>query len=239
MSSKYLRGALIQFMQAFGLPLPNVIAFQFNPETMTHTWTPSLPDTTVAAGATEANPLAVKGPPGESFTFTLMLDAGESIADRDPISGPIALVSGVYTRLAALEMLQFPVPDAASGLVGTVSAGAGASIGAAGAGGAAKTPVPQNVVPTVLFVWGPGRIVPVRLTALSVTERLYDAFLNPVHAEATVTLRVLTPDELKSVRGPLAGLASGAYDYSQKLREALAIANLGNAAESIVGMLPI
>lgn len=242
MAGKFIRGALIQFMDAFGLPVPNVIVFQFNPETMTHGWTPAQADARIPVGATEANPLAVKGAPGETFSFTLMMDAGESIADRDPVSGPIAQVSGVYTRLAALEMLQFPVPSGPSGLAGVVSAAAGPAGGAVSAiagAAAASVPVPQSVVPTVLFVWGPGRIVPVRLTSLSVTEKLYDAFLNPVHAEATVGLRVLTPDELRYVTGPLASLAVGAYAYSQGLREALAIANLGNAAESIVGMLPI
>jgi hypothetical protein len=52
-------------------------------------------------------------------------------------------------------------------------------------------------------------------------------------------LTVLTKDELKGVSGPLAGLAQVAYDYSQGLRQVLALANLANAAESIIGMLPI
>ena len=35
----YLRGALVEFMPTGLIPIPNVIVFQFNPETMTHTWT--------------------------------------------------------------------------------------------------------------------------------------------------------------------------------------------------------
>ncbi len=31
--------------------------------------------------------------------------------------------------------------------------------------------VPPAQLPTVIFVWGPGRIVPVRVGALSITER--------------------------------------------------------------------
>ena len=42
-----------------------------------------------------------------------------------------------------------------------------------------------------------------------------------------------------TVEGPLAEIARFAYDYSQKLRESLAIANLANSAESIIGMLPV
>jgi hypothetical protein len=91
----------------------------------------------------------------------------------------------------------------------------------------------------VLFVWGPGRIVPVRVTALSVTETLYDPLLNPIHADAQITLTVLTADELKFVSGPLKEVAKVAYKYSQGLRQALALANLAEATESIIGMLPI
>lgn len=39
MAGKFIKGALVEFMETFLLPLPNVIIFQFNPETMTHTWT--------------------------------------------------------------------------------------------------------------------------------------------------------------------------------------------------------
>jgi hypothetical protein len=98
--------------------------------------------------------------------------------------------------------------------------------------------VPQSEVPTVLFIWGPQRIVPVRVTALSITEKLYDALLNPTHADVQITLRVLTPDELEAVQGELKTVAKVAYVYSQGLRQVQALANLGDAAASIIGMLP-
>jgi len=241
MAGKFIKGALVEFMETFLLPLPNVIVFQFNPETMTHSWTQ--PAAAGGSGA-DANPLAVRGVPGESFSFTVMLDSNDSIADSNPISGPLAEVSGVYSRLAALEMLQYPVGGSGSGgLLGSVSASVsigGSSLSLGGSAGASvKRDIPQSQVPTVLFVWGPGRIVPVRVTNLTITEKLYDNLLNPIHAEAQLGLRVLTPEELKFVTGPLKEIAKGAYAYSQGLREALAVANLGNAAESIIGMLPI
>jgi hypothetical protein len=240
MGNTYLRGALVEFRPAFGIPLPNVIIFQFNPESIAHAWTAAAAADAPASGG-NANPLAVKGLPGESFTLSLAMDAGDMVADGTPVGAGIAEVSGIYTRLAALEMLQFPVPSDGGGLLGAVSASvgaAGASIGGA-AGGAAPRPVPQNQVSTVLFVWGPGRILPVRVTSLSVTETLYDGLLNPTHATAALGLRVLTPDELKYVSGPLAPIAKGAYDYTQALREGLAVANLANGVESIIGMLPV
>ena len=239
MAGTYIRGALVEFMPTFLVPLPNVIIFQFNPETMTHTWTQ--PES--ASSAQGGNPLAVKGVPGEAFAFTLLMDTTDMIADGSPVAQGLAQASGIYTRLAALEMLQYPTGAfSASGLVGSVTAAAsagGVSIGGSVSGAAANRNVPLSQVPTVLFVWGRGRIVPVRVTGLTITEKLYDALLNPIHAEATINLRVLTPQELQAVTGPLADVAKVAYTYSQGLRQALAVANLANAAESIIGMLPV
>ena len=236
-----LHGALVAFTPSFIGLMPNVIVFQFNPETITHTWT-------AAAAAAPAdkdskpNPLAVKGVPGETFSFTLAVDSNDMIADgsSNPVGATLAQASGVYTRLAALEMLQYPTGSSGDGLLGGVSASissSGLNLSASGSGGASQT-VPQSQVPTVLFVWGPQRIVPVRVTALTITERIYDNLLNPSHAEAQITLRVLTPDEIVSVDGPMQQLANVAYVYTQGLRQAQAAANLGDAAASIIGMLP-
>ncbi len=233
MAGKFIKGALVEFMPTFLIPLPNVVIFQFNPETMQHTWTPPPP----AGGS---NPLAVKGMPGESFSFAIAMDAKDMIADGGPVGKALAEVSGVYSRLAALEMLQYPTGAFGGGLLGSVSVSIGAGgISASAAAGGVTRSVPESQVPTVLFVWGPGRIVPVRVTSLSITETLYDTLLNPTHAEARLELRVLTPDELAAVTGPLKDVAKVAYKYSQGLRQALAVANLGNAVESIIGMLPV
>lgn len=229
----YLRGALIAFTPTALIPLPNIVVFQYNPETMTHTWTQQ--PVSPAGGRTQGNPLAVTGLPGEAFGFTLAMDATDSIADGKKVSGPLAKVSGVATRLAALEMLIRPAATKGSTLLGTVTAGL-AGIGKK------KDPaaeVPANRLPVVLFVWGPGRVVPVRVTTLTVTERLYDPLLNPTHAEAQIGLQVLTGADVAGIgAGPLAVVANAADVYTDSLREVLALANLANATESVIGMLP-
>src|SRR4051794_23767148 len=106
MPGKFLRGALIQFVPTFHIPVPNVIVFQYNPETMSHTWTPAAQNSDLA-GIGESNPLAVKGFPGESFSFTLAMDASDMIADGSGVAVGLATGSGIYSRLAALEMLLF------------------------------------------------------------------------------------------------------------------------------------
>jgi hypothetical protein len=243
MPGKYLRGAFVQFMPTFLVPLPNVIIFQFNPETMTHTWQPSAPDST-PYGANKPNPLAVKGLPGESFSFNLAMDASDMIADggSNPVAAAaagLATATGIHSRLAALEMLLYPTGSFASAsLVGSVSSLASNVL--AGSSSKKKTKVPQFLMPTVLFVWGPFRIVPVRVKSLTITEKLYDALLlSPTHAEAQIAVDVLTPDEVTALQDSLKQVATVAYNYSQAFRQAMALANLANAADSIIGMLPL
>ena len=236
MPGKYLKGAFVQFMPTFLVPLPNIIIFQYNPETMTHTWTPAAPEVTQDAN-NKPNPLAVKGLPGESFSFTLAMDSSDMIAEGSPVAVGLATATGLYSRLAALEMLLYPTGSfAASKLLGSVSSALASALGSS----AQVDPnVPQYMMPTVLFVWGPGRIVPVRVTGLTITEKLYDSLLlNPIHAEATVDIQVLTPEEVTALRDSMKKVAVAAYVYSQAFRQAMALANLSYAASSIMGLLP-
>jgi hypothetical protein len=232
MSGKFIKGAFVQFMDTFIAPLPNVIIFQFNPETITHTWS-SAQDVVAKGPGNDVSPLATQGPPGEAFSFNLTMDANDQIAEKNPL----AIASGVYSRIAALEMLLYPTNTFPDGLLGSVSAqlkppGDGAKTGP-------RRTVPLSEVSTVLFIWGPARIVPVRVTSLSITEKLYDPLLSPTHAEAQIGLRVLTPRELRASHDELASVARGAYAYTLGARQVLAIANLANAAESILGMIPV
>src|ERR1700681_242610 len=152
MPGKYLRGAFVQFMPTFLVPMPNVIIFQFNPETMTHTWTPSAPDMTpypTSDAKSHVNPMAVQGLPGESFSFNLAMDANDMIADGGSggvaaAAAVLATATGIYSRLAALEMLLYPSGSfPTSGLVGMVSAAA--TNLTSGTSGSSAPKVPQFV----------------------------------------------------------------------------------------------
>lgn len=236
MAGNYLRGAFVSFMPTFLVPLPNVIVFQFNPETMDHTWAPATP--TFTEGGT-GNPLAVKSLPGETFSLKLALDANDMLADGSAISQGIATVSGVATQIAALEMLLYPTGAFSGGLLGSLSISLSTS-GISISTDASTTTIPQLTVPATLFVWGPGRIVPVRISSLKFTEKTFDSLLNPTYAEATVGLTVMTTDDLQGLAdGPLKNLCEMAYGYSQALRQGLATANLANSTESVIGMLSL
>ena len=229
MAGEFLRGAFVQFMDTFLMPVPNVIVFQFNPESISHSWSPQ----TAASDEDETNSLAVSGEPKESFQFTLAMDSSDMIAEGSTVAETIATASGVYSRLAALEMLMQPVVSEDNSLLASVSS-------AAGSGDEEERSIPEYQLPVVLFVWGPGRILPVKITSISITETIYDRILlHPTHAEANVQVEVLKSHDLIDLSGPLAGIARAALSYSQTLRKGLATANLANSVESIIGMLPV
>jgi len=235
MAGNYLRGALIQFTDSFPLPVSQLILFQYNPETLTRTWTPAHSGGQNSPGQSPSNPLAITGPPEESFSFSLLMDSNDTIADGNPITAALAQASGLATRLAALELLLFPATEGGGGLVGAVSA-------ALSGGGPApsSTAVPAGDLPLVFFIWGPGRVDPVRVTALTITEKLYDSvMLVPVQAEAHIELKVLSTPELRFLSGGLGTLAGAASSYMSSLRQKLALANLANSTDSIAVMLPV
>jgi hypothetical protein len=257
MPGKYLRGALIAFRSGFLTPVPNVIVFQYNPETISHTWSPSGPPNDQGDHLRRTNPLAISGNPGEEFSFTLAMDSSDTISDGSAAASALAAASGVNPRLAALELLLFPsttslgqllTASLSTALGSAAGAGAGAAAGAvAGAAGSllgavlgVQRQVPDAVVPAVLFVWGPGRVLPVRLTNLHVTESLYDSvLLVPTHVEAEVGLHVLTGEEIGAMPdGLVRGILNTAYNYMATQRQSLALDNLVNSTDSIVGMFP-
>lgn len=240
MTGKYFRGAFIEFTSAFLVPIPNIILFQYNPETLSHTWTPaaSAAPAGQAAGPGASNPLAVTGDPGEEFSFTIFLDAQDIIADGLPPAQALAQASGVYPTLAALEMLLFPSTSSGGSALALASSVGGSLLGGSSSG--VSRSVPVSVVPTVLFVWGPGRILPVRVTSLRVTEKLFDGtLLVPTQATADIGLKVLTQNEIDALDdGMIKDLVQTAYDAMSTLRGVLALANIVNSTDALVGMLP-
>lgn len=255
-----LKGALIYFGAPMLIPVPNIIVFQYNPETMTRTLTPWQPvakrvvaeydkgqlknESELKAYNETMAKLSQPYDPAESFTLTLELDATDAL--EHPELHPIAVATGVADRVAAIEMLLYPPGDSLlGGLLGSVSASVSFSAGGLSAGASASSEqLKRRDAPIVLFFWGPGRIVPVRITTLSIEEQQYSPLLYPIRAKATIGIRVLDLDDLVQVTGdPATGaaadLARACYKFTRAQKEVLATANLLNSVESIVGMLPI
>ena len=244
-SPKLLKGALVEFSERFIGPIPNIIIFQYNPETLSRTlnvWNPPEQREEGENPATpqEAASTAQPADPPETFTVTLELDATDAL--EEPGSHPVAVVSGVADRIAALEMLLYPQEESLlGGLLGSLSGSVSVSAGGISAGGSAEgsaDTVPRGTVPVVMFVWGPGRIVPVRITSFTVEERAFSPILYPIRAKVSVGLKILTPADYPEPRGFSEDLAVAAFKFTRKQKEVLAAANLANSVESILGMLP-
>jgi hypothetical protein len=227
-SPKLLKGALVELSEPFLGPVPNIIVFQYNPETMTREMTPWSGDEWSGGRWEQKAPSSQPFDPGESFSLTLELDATDDL--EDPDSHPVAVVSGVANRIAALEMLLYPVQDKGS-LLGKAFATLGGKI----------KYVPRGSVPVVLFVWGPGRIVPVRLNTFSIEEQAFSPTLYPIMARVSVGMQVLTEDHFKKpgkVLSTSEHLAIAAYRFTRGQKEVLARANVANTVEAILGLLP-
>jgi hypothetical protein len=259
---KLLKGALIYFGAPMLIPIPNIIIFQYNPESMTRTLTPWQPlkavkekrdkegkvlnEAEIEAYNEQRENLAQPYDPQESFSLVLEIDATDAL--EFPETHPVATLTGVADRLAAIEMLMYPPGESLLGgllgsVTGSISVSAGGVSVGGGAGGAITT-VTRKEAPIVLFFWGPGRIVPVRIMSLSIEEQQFSPLLYPLRAKATIGVRVLDLDDLVTVEGnPATGaaveIAKGCYTFTRAQKEALALANLANSVESIIGMLPI
>ncbi len=209
-----LKGAFLKFDRGL-LGLPNIVVFQFNPLTVSRT--PSLAQTDVtAANASYEDPRLILAAPAESYSFSLRLDATDQLAEGNPI----AAVSGILPALSALELLMYPVP--ASGSL---------QLSIPGSGSAYNNP--PNLLPIVLFFWGPYRVLPVTISSMSINETEYDVLLNPIRAEVTVNLQVVSPPALAQS----SDLMKGAYKYTQTVKEVMAAANLANLAGLAVSQL--
>jgi hypothetical protein len=256
---KLLKGAIIQFSAPMLIPIPNIIIFQYNPETMTRTLTPWAPldrkrefddhgnwtNRTGNVDQSQLNSLAQPFDPKESFSLTLELDATDAL--EFPDSHPVATVAGVADRISALEMLLYPPGESAIGgllnVAVNVSLSDGVSIGS-GAKAEAIRKAQRKEVPIVLFFWGPGRVVPVRLTTFSVEEQAFSPLLYPIRAKVTLGLLVMDENDLVSLSGEQPDkqatmtIAKACYKFTRAQKEALAMANIANSVESIMGMLP-
>jgi Contractile injection system tube protein len=204
-----LKGAFLKFDAGLLGKLPSIVVFQFNPDRVTRT--PTLARAPMKSDGSGRRPAAQQpDQPSQSISFTLRVDATDQLAQ----SNPIAVASGVLPTLSALELLMVPKSALSIDLVSLIRR--------------KKKPHqhPPEKLSTVLFFWGPFRILPVSVKSLSIIETEYDPLLNPVRAEVSVSLDVLTPRQLDK-----ATLAVGAYKYSQGVKEVMAALNLANAAQ--------
>ncbi|MEV4969427.1 hypothetical protein [Streptomyces scopuliridis] len=176
---KPIRSGIVIVDPERGTP-QRIIVLQFNPDTLERSVAPQAAGGSGdsggggSGGGDRNEALRLKGPAQETWKFTAEIDATDQL--------DVAAPDGIHPQLAVLEMLVQPTTAqlrAASRLAqnGTIE-------------------ISPIETPLTLFTWGSKRVMPVRLTELSVNESAFDVNLNPIRASLSIGLKVLTVSDL-------------------------------------------
>lgn len=156
-STPLISGALVRISRSSVLDKTFVL-FQYNPETLTRSLTPSY---------YEKRKDMMKGPAGQTISLTIQLEASDKAWNS--ITGVLPPLSGLemMTNPSVVDLLKYKL-DLLSGKMAAVPPAA----------------------PRILFIWGPGRILPVTIKSLTIKEKMFNSLLTPMVAEAELSLEV-------------------------------------------------
>lgn len=204
-SPRLVKGAIVG-IDPFN-PLASIISFQYNPDTMTRQIEAQ---TTRSDDGDRGEALRLKGAPVETISLDVEIDATDQLEQANAL----AVSSGIYPQLSALEMLVYPksslvIANTILLAVGTIE-------------------IIPPAAPFTLFIWGPQRVLPVRISTFSITEEAYDVNLNPTRARVQLGLRVLSYNDL-----PITHPGYALFLAHQVAKETMATLNtVGNASAS-------
>jgi hypothetical protein len=173
---RIVKGGIVVIDVTSGRPL-SVIALQYNPDTLSR----NLAVQAAAGGSTDhSQALRLKGVAVQTVKLEVEIDATDSL--EHPATNRDAVKYGIHPQLAVLEALVNPTA-AALQANDTLSRSGVLEI----------LPIQE---PLTLFVWGKERVMPMRITELSITEEAFDAALNPIRAKVSLGMRALSVDDL-------------------------------------------
>jgi len=173
-SPRLLRGG-IALLDPDNGTVQQILPLQYNPDTLTR----SLKIKGVGAESGDhIEALRLIGPPAETIKVEAEIDA----TDQLEVADTQTIQTGLHAALAALEMMVYPS-----------SAHLLANNSQASFGTLEIAPAETSLT---VFIFGPWRIVPVRITEFSITEEAFDPNLNPIRAKVSLGMTVLTVDDL-------------------------------------------
>ena len=223
---KLLRGSFVQLLEDIVGFIPNIVSFQYQPETITRAlepWNPmDVDDADRGAQAPNVQPYDL---PERFSGFKLEFDATDGMAADHPVYTQY----GVEPQLAALRKLI----QASDGLLGDLTASFRDLIGQPSRD--ARRP---TVAPTLL-VLGKRVVLPVRITSFSVEETMHSPMLYPIMATVTLDMEVMTPDMFRCSDSPAGRIAVAAYEFTRLQEDAAAVRNTINAPSAISSLIPI
>lgn len=154
-----------------------IITLQYNPDTLTRSFQIKGMG---GEGGDRSEAFRLTGPPVETLKLDVEIDATDQLETAVPGAAVVAV--GIHPQLAALETIIYPKSaqlqfNNTLAQIGTIEI------------------VPMETALT-LFIWNRNRILPVRLTELSITEEAFDINLNPIRAKISLGMRVLSVEDL-------------------------------------------
>lgn len=156
--------------------IEQVITLQYASETLKRT----LQVQSSSDEADRSHPLRLTGPAIETITFEAELDATDQL--EFPDENAAAKEAGIFPQLSAMEMLVHPTSSQLTRYGELAAAG--------------TMEILPIETPLALFVWSANRIVPIRISDLSISEEFFDTALNPIRAKVNLSLRVLSVSDL-------------------------------------------
>ncbi|MFF7714402.1 hypothetical protein [Streptomyces sp. NPDC007988] len=176
---KPIRSGIVLVDPERGTP-QRIIVLQFNPDTLERSLSPQSAGGSGdaggggGAGGDRNEALRLKGPAQETWKFTAEIDA----TDQFEVAAP----DGIHPQLATLEMLVQPT---------TAQLREATRLSKQG-----TIEISPIEMPLTLFTWGSKRVMPVRLTELSINESAFDVNLSPLRASLVIGMKVLTVGDL-------------------------------------------
>ncbi|WP_030917652.1 hypothetical protein OG612_30980 [Streptomyces sp. NBC_01527] len=175
---KPIRSGIVVVDPERGTP-QRIIVLQFNPDTLERSLAPQSAGGSGDAGGGGSGgdrneALRLKGPAEESWKFTAEIDA----TDQFEVAAP----DGIHPQLATLEMLVHPTSAQLREASRQTRKG--------------TIEISPIEMPLTLFTWGSKRVMPVRLTELSISESAFDVNLNPIRASLGIGMKVLSVSDL-------------------------------------------
>jgi len=201
-SPRTLKGAIASIDPL--IPLPKVIVFQYNPETMTRTLTSRI------AGYENTEGTKISQPPEETISVKIEIDATDQLEKADGTATSL----GIHPQ-AALETLIYPMSVDVTAQEALLLAGTLEIL--------SKSP------PLTVFMWGIKRIVPVQIKSMSIEEQAYDVNLNPIRSEVSLEMQVLSYSELK-----LLSVGGSMFMSHQIAKEMMAVMKTVSSVSSLV-----
>lgn len=174
-SPRLLKGGIV-LIDAGTSAVRRVIVLQYSPDSLSR----SFQVLGVGESGDRSEALRLKGAPVETIKLEAEIDATDQL--EFPDQNRAATQLGIFPQLAVLETLIYPTSTQLNDSNQLARSG--------------TLEIAPLEMPLALFVWSKTRILPVRVTELSITEEAFDANLNPIRAKVSLGLRVLSVNDL-------------------------------------------